>query len=279
MASNAESARALSALGADPILADALDATAVEAAVVRTRPDAIVQQLTSLPKHYTPEEMRAAAERDGEVRLTGGANLLRAASAAGVRRLVASSGAYFHAAGEGLADETSPFALDATPAVAAGARLLAQIEEQLRGAPGVQTVALRCGFFYGPGTWYWTDGDMAAQVKARKYPVVGEGKAVWSFIHVEDAAQATVLAVESAAPAGVYVVTDDQPVELRVFLSAFAHWVGAAEPPREPVSPSTDPDRVTYANRLRGASNAKIKRELGFRPRTQPWLASSPSPR
>jgi nucleoside-diphosphate-sugar epimerase len=272
MASRPEAAGLLAELGAESVVVDATDGRSVDRAVAESRPQVVINQLTSLPKHYTPEAMKAAAARDREVRLEAGANLLAAARRAGARRFVASSGAYFSAPGDGLADEESPFALEATPGVAASARLMAEIENQLRRATDLETVALRYGFFYGPGTWYWPDGDMADQVRAQRFPIVGEGRGVWSFVHIEDAALATVLAVEASAPSPKYVLTDDEPSELRVLLPAFAGWIGAPDPPRVALTDSTDPDSAYYANRLRGASNARAKRELGFQPRPEPWF-------
>jgi nucleoside-diphosphate-sugar epimerase len=279
MAASADSAAVLERMGASVARADALDGEAVMRAVGQARPGAVVLQLTSLPEHYTPREMQAAAERDRRVRLEGGGNLVSAALAAGVRRVVVSSGAYFYAPGDGLADEGAPFAFDATPGIAASARLLADVEQQVLGESRFEAVALRYGFFYGPGTWYWPDGDMADQVRTRRYPIVGDGRGVWSFVHVEDAAAATLQVLESARPDRIYNVTDNEPSELRRVLPAFARWVGAPEPPRVATADEPDVNRAYYANRLRGASNAKAKRELGFEPRPAPWFAADlPTP-
>jgi nucleoside-diphosphate-sugar epimerase len=207
--------------------------------------------------------------------LDGGRYLVAAARANGVRRLVFASGAYFYAPGEGLADEAESFAVEATSGVAASARLLQDIETQVLDVSDIGGVALRYGFFYGPGTWYWPDGDMAAQVRDRQYPIRGEGRGVWSFVHVDDAADATACAVESENIDRVYNVTDDEPSELRTFLPAFARWVGAPEPPHVPGQ--QDSDNEYYANELRGASNARAKHDLHFRPRRAPWFSNSSS--
>lgn len=157
LAGRAESAHVLESLGAKAALADALDERAVARAVADARPHAIVHQLTSLPSNYTAEEMQSSAERDRRVRLEGGANLVKAARASGVRRFIISSGAYFDAPGEGLADEEAPFAIDATPGVAASARLMAELERLVLDEAQLDGIALRYGFFYGPRTWYWPD--------------------------------------------------------------------------------------------------------------------------
>ena len=273
MVRDEKSARTLEELGAEPVVADALDADAVAQSIRQARPEVVINQLTSLPRHYTREEMRASAARDRQLRLDGGAHLLQAARAAGARRFVTASGCYFAAPGKGLADEHAPFALDASPAVAAGAQLLAEIERLALSASGIDGVALRYGFFYGPRTWYWPDGDVADQMRAGKVPIIGGGHGVWSFVHVEDAAAATVAAMDPAHPQGIYIVTDNQPDEVRVLLPAFAQWVGAPPPREVEASADLDPDAIYYATRLRGASNAKARRELGFAPRPLAWLS------
>lgn len=242
---------------------------------MRVRPDAIVNELTSLPRHYTPEAMRAAAERDRTVRTQGNANLLSAAETAGVRRYILQSTAFFYAPGPGLAEEDSSFAVDASPGVAGSARTYAGLEASAFGQSAVETVALRYGFFYGPGTWYIKDGDMGEQVRQQKVPIIGEGQGFSNFVHIDDAAAATVAALHCAP--GAYNVTNDQPCEQRVWLPAFARYVGAPEPPRvteEQALAAAGADAVYYATRLRGASNGKAKRELNFQPRPLEWLSA-----
>jgi len=272
MAGSERGLEVLRARGVAGIVADALDAAAVAAAIARVRPEAVIEELTSLPKHYTQEEMRAASARDRELRLTGGRNVQNAAKAAGARRYLVQSTGFFYAPGPGLAAETDPLAFDASPAIAANVRTYAQVEERVLGG-GMEGVALRYGFFYGPGTWFVSDGDVAERVRQREYPVAGSGKGVWSWVHVEDAAAATVAALEGAP--GIYNVVDGDPSEMAVWLPAFARSVGAPEPPRlteEDALRTAGEDSLYYATRLRGASNEKAKRELGFRPRRLEWL-------
>ena len=138
-------------LGAEPITVDALDAASLKAAIDRIRPDAVINELTSLPRQYTAAEMRAAAERDRKVRIEGNANLLAALRGADVRRYLLQSSAFWYAPGDSLADESTPFAFDASPAVAAGTRRYAELEATASAAPGIEFVGLRYGFFYGPG--------------------------------------------------------------------------------------------------------------------------------
>jgi nucleoside-diphosphate-sugar epimerase len=270
-----DAAEALTKAGAGAVKADVLDAQSVRDALLRVRPDVIINQLTALPKHYTPADMKAAAEGDRRLRVTGHANLLAGAEAAGVSRYILQSAAFWYAPGAGTADEKEPFAFDATPGIAAGTHTYASLESELFQNTRLQGVALRYGFFYGPGTWFNTDGDVGEQVREGKVPVIGQGEGVWSFVHIDDAAAATVLALR--CDPGVYNVVDDQPSEQRVWLPAFARFVNAPEPPRVTEKQAEEvagPDTVYYATRLRGASNAKAKRELGFRLRAFEWFSS-----
>src|SRR5205823_1557689 len=188
MTHSADASGALASLGAEPIAADALDSASVLNAIKRVQPDAIINELTSLPKHYTPEEMKAASERDRRVRIEGNANLLAGARDTGVRRYVLQSSGFWYTPGLGLADERVSFAFDASPGIAAGTRTYAASETSAFGYPGLEAVALRYGFFYGPGTWFTSEGDVGEQVRKQQVPVIGEGRGVWSWVHVEDAA-------------------------------------------------------------------------------------------
>jgi nucleoside-diphosphate-sugar epimerase len=278
LARSADSSRTVTELGAEPVTADALDVVSVKAAVAQIRPDAIINELTSLPRHYTPAEMRAAAERDRKVRTEGNANLLAALRDAGGRRYLLQSSAYWYAPGDGLADESAPFAFDASPAVAAGTRRYAHLEATASGTPDIEFVSLRYGFFYGPGTWFRRDGDMGDQARRQQVPVIGDGQGVWSWVHVDDAAAATAAALECAP--GVYNVVDGDPVAQCVWLPAFARVAGAPPPPQVTVEEALaafGPDMVYYATRLRGASNEKARRELNFRSRRLEWLDPTPS--
>jgi nucleoside-diphosphate-sugar epimerase len=276
LARSAESSRAVTELGAEPVTADALDAASVEAAVARVRPDAVINELTSLPRHYTAAEMQAAAERDRKIRIEGNTNLLAALREAGVRRYLLQSSAFWYAPGDGLADESAPFAYDASPVVAAGSRRYAELEAAASGTPGIEFVSLRYGFFYGPGTWFHSDGDMGEQVREQRVPVIDAGQGVWSWVHIDDAAAATAAALECAPSA--YNIVDSDPTPQRVWLPAFACAVGAPAPPRiadQEALAAFGPDTVYYATRLRGASNEKAKRELNFQPRPLEWVDQS----
>ena len=267
-----DSAPGLEETGAEPVIADALDASAVKAAVGRIRPDAVINELTSLPRHYTPAEMKAAAERDRKIRVDGNINLLAALRDAGVRRYLLQSSGYWYAPGDGLADESVPFISSASPGVEASARTYLEMETSASATPGIEFVALRCGFFYGPGTWYTSEGDMGDQVRKRLVPIIGEGEGVYSFVHIDDAAAATVAAL--GCPPGAFNIVDGNASPQHLWLTAFARAVGAPAPPRvseEEALRASGPDAVYYATRLRGASHEKARRELGFRPRLLEW--------
>jgi len=258
LSSTENGARSLREMGAEGVVANALDEIAVLNVMKKVRPDAVIDELTSLPKRYTPEEMRAAADRDKNLRLIGGRNVHNAARAAGAKRYVVQSTGFFYAPGQGLATEKDALALSASPAIAASVHTYMQIEARVLGDANMQGVALRYGFFYGPRTFHDPiDGSISEQVREQSYPVIGSGQGVSSFVHVEDAAAATVAALECGP--GVYNVVDDDPSELAVWLPAFARFLGAAPPSHiseEQALQTSGSDAVYYAMRLRGASNA-----------------------
>jgi len=268
---SADGSEALVKQGVEPAIADVFDADAVKAVVSRAQPEVVIEQLTALPRTYTRESMSAAAPFNTRIRLEGGANVLAAARAAGVRRYLRQSIAFWSVPGSGLADEQTPLAVDGPPAVAADARLVTEIEHRLLGNPDMEGIALRYGFFYGPGTWFNPDGDVARQVRQQQFPIVGNGEGVWSWLHIEDAAIATVAAAEQGNP-GIYLIANDEPLPVRKWLPAFAQWLNAPPPPQIPVNAS-GADDVYYGTQMRGVSNAKAKRELNFQPRPLEWIA------
>jgi nucleoside-diphosphate-sugar epimerase len=257
---------------ADQVEADVLDAESVAKAVRQVRPEIIVNELTSLPRHYTPEEMRAAAPRDKDLRRKGNANLLAAARQTRCRRYLLQSCAFWYAPGPGLADETAAFALDASPGVAAGCATYASLESAALESR-LETVFLRYGFFYGPGTWFSPEGDVSDQVRRHEMPVIGGGEGIWNWVHIDDAAAATSAAL-GAAP-GAYNIVGDEPPAQSVWLPAFARFVGAPEPrvvSKDQAMRDFGPDAVYYATELRGASNERAKSQLAFRTRPLEWI-------
>jgi nucleoside-diphosphate-sugar epimerase len=262
----------LKELGAEVALVDARDAAAVEETVRKSGAEAVIDQLTSLPR--SPADMAAARATDRRLRIEGGGNLRRVALACGVRRYVQQSSGFFLAPGEGLADESVGMAVDASPGVAFHARSYAELEARVLAPGPLEGVALRYGFFYGPGTWYSPLGACADQARRQEIAIVGKGEAVWSWVHIVDAAHASVAAL--TAPPGVYIVVDDDPSPVNVWLPAFARSVGAPPPPQitqEQARAAAGEDAIYYGMKLRGASNAKAKKALRFTPRRLEWLA------
>jgi 2-alkyl-3-oxoalkanoate reductase len=256
---------------AEAAIVDAFDAVAVERALRGSGAEVVIDELTALPKR--PEDLPAYAAGDRRLRLEGGGNLHRAALSCGVRRYIQQGSGFFLQSGEGLGDESVGMAVDAPPGVAASAQMYTELEARTLGSASMEGVVLRYGFFYGPNTWYHPEGGAAEQVRQKKFPVVGKGQGVWSFVHIEDAALATVAAL-SAAP-GVYHVVDDDPSPVSVWLPKFAEWVGAPAPQLVPemlAQVVAGKDAVYYSTKLRGASNAKARRELKFEPRRLQWL-------
>jgi 2-alkyl-3-oxoalkanoate reductase len=265
-------ARNLERSGAEAIIVNAFDAPALEQALRQSRPDAVIDELTSLPKEQS--EMPQYAAGDRKLRLEGGGNLFRAAIASGARRYLQQASGFFLKAARGvLADESSPLDLDASPFIAASARTYTEIEARLFSSSAIEGVALRYGFFYGPGTWYHPGESAANSVMQQQSPVVGEGQGVASFVHIVDAAIGTVKAL--TAEPGVYNLVDDNPSPQAIWLPAFAKFVGAPEPPRiseADARAQAGEDVVYYATKLSGASNAKARQALGWQPRRLEWL-------
>jgi len=272
MTRSAEAAKKLSDLGATAVQVSAFDAPAVERALRDSGAEVVIDELTSLPKD--PSDMATAAPGDRKLRLEGGGNLHRAAQASGVRRYIQQASGFFLKASHGLATESDGLAIDASPGVAASARSYAELEGRVLNAGEMEGVALRYGFFYGPNTWYNPDGAVADQVRRQASPIVGKGEGVWSWIHIDDAALATVAAL--TAPAGIYNIVDDDPSRVSRWLPEFARWVGAPPPPHlteEEARRVAGEDAVYYGTELCGTSNAKAKKTFGFRPRRLEWTA------
>jgi nucleoside-diphosphate-sugar epimerase len=264
----------LFALGAVPVVADALDPDQVAEAVATARPDVIVHQLTALTgvERYTE---RAAAPTN-RLRTEGTDHLLAAGQAVGVRRFVAQGvaayGAYARSGGP-VKSEDDP--LEPAPVREMRATLAAirHLEEAVLGAQWMEGIVLRYGAFYGPGTSLAYGEEQFELVRKRKFPVVGDGGGVWSFIHVADAAEATVAAVEHGSH-GVYNVVDDDPAPVAEWLPALAQTLGAKKPMRMPRFVArlfAGEPGVLMMTEIRGASNAKAKRELRWHPAHPSW--------
>jgi nucleoside-diphosphate-sugar epimerase len=262
----------LRAGGAEGVLADALDASAVHAAVTAARPDAVIHQLTSLPARIDPRKLRRDFALNDRLRSEGTRILLDAAGAAGAQRILAQSIAFAYAPGTSgtVHQEADPLFVDAPEPFRRSARALAELERAVLAAGGL---ALRYGYFYGPGSAISASGSMGHDVAARRMPIVGRGEGMWSFVHVDDAARATVAALTRGA-AGAYNIVDDEPAPVSDWLPALAQALGAQRPRRVPVllaRVAAGSYGVATMTRGQGASNELAARELGWRPQHASW--------
>lgn len=274
MTRSPERAEQLRAAGAEPVVADAFDPGGLAEAVAGARPDAVIHQLTSIPTRIDPRKMERDFAENDRLRSEGTANLVAAAKAAGAKHLIAQSVAFFYAPGPPgtVHGEDDPL-LD--PAHAAGpvqrsAGALQTLERTVLGAGGT---VLRYGYFYGPGSAIARDGSTGEEVAKRRLPVVGSGAGVWSFVHVDDAAAATVAALQAAKP-GVFNVVDDEPARVADWIPALAQALGARKPRKAPAwlaRPLAGSYGVTIMTEAQGASNARAKAELGWTPRYASW--------
>jgi 2-alkyl-3-oxoalkanoate reductase len=269
-----ERARALEAAGVTPAVVDALDPVAVKDAVAQAEPDVIVHELTAIPPELNPRRFDQAFAQTNRLRTEGTDHLVAAAEAAAVRRFVTQSFAAWPYARRGSWVKTEDDSLDDDPPAQVRRTLdaIRYLERATLDGP-FDGLALRYGGFYGPGSGLDRTGPIADAVRRRRFPIVGSGAGVWSFIHLIDAAEATALAVERGAP-GVYNVTDDEPAAMRDWLPVFADAIGAPPPRHVPVWLGRlfgGELGVTMMTELRGASNAKAKRELGWELRYPSW--------
>jgi nucleoside-diphosphate-sugar epimerase len=261
------------AAGANAAVVDVFETDALRAAVEQARAEVVVHELTALPDRldFRKKDVYAATNR---LRTEGTRNLLDAARAAGARRFVCQSIAFaYRPEGDGLKTEDDPLLDDAPDPFASGVAALREMEALVLGSEGLDGIVLRYGFFYGPGTYYADDGSTTEDVRRRRVPIVGKGTGVFSFIHVDDAADATVAAVERGEP-GIYNVADDEPAPMSEWVPVFAQAAGAKAPRRVPVwlaRLAAGKQIAGFATELRGVSNQKAKLKLGWRPAHPSW--------
>jgi nucleoside-diphosphate-sugar epimerase len=271
-----ESKRAMiEELGAVPAVADALDPDQVAEVVGRARPEVIVHQLTAIPASLDLRHVDREFGPTNRLRVEGTDHLLSAGHAVGVRRFVAQSNGAFPYARTGGPVKREEDPLDPAPArkMRDSWDAIRHLEEAVLGASWTEGIVLRYGAFYGPGTSMARGSEQFELVRARKFPLVGKGDGVWSFIHVADAADATVAAIERGSR-GVYNIVDDDPAPVAEWLPALASQLGAKKPMRVPRIVGrmfAGEYGVITMTELRGASNAKAKRELAWRPAHPSW--------
>jgi 2-alkyl-3-oxoalkanoate reductase len=272
----------LRSLGARPVVADALDPDALAQAVASAEPEVIVHQLTALSgklsiRFIRHPERSAASIMTNRLRTEGTDHLLASGRAVGARRFVAQSVAVlgFGRTGGPLQTEADPLDPDPPAAMRPGLAAIVHLEQAVTTIEWGEGLALRYGAFYGPGTGFSLapDAVMAAPIRKRRFPIVGNGGGVWSHVHIEDAAAATVAAVEQGRP-GIYNVVDDDPAPVREWLPVLASALGAKPPrhiPRWLARLAGGEMATVMMTEVRGASNEKAKRELGWQPRYASW--------
>ena len=282
MTRNASKQDLVRSLGARPVVADALDADAVAEAVATAEPEVIVHQLTALSGKMSVRDMRHpdrsfAATMTNRLRTEGTDHLLAAGRAVGARRFVAQSIAAFRFARTGAPVQTEADPLDPDPpaGLQAPQAAILYLERAVTRIEWGEGLALRYGSFYGPGTGISLAADavMAAPIRKRRFPIVGDGGGVWSHVHIEDAAAATAVAVERGRP-GIYNVVDDDPAPVREWLPVLASALDAKPPwriPRRLARLAAGETATLMMTDVRGASNEKAKRELGWTPAYASW--------
>ena len=272
----------LRALGERPVVADALDPAAVALVVGEAEPEVIVHQLTALSGKMTMRDARypdrsSMAKMTNRLRTEATDHLLAAGRAVGARRFVAQSFGAFRYARTGGSVQTEDDPLDPNPpgAMRPVVETLLYLEAAVTTIDWGEGLALRYGGFYGPGTSISLapDAEMAGLIRKRRFPIVGDGGGVWSHVHIEDAAAATAIAVERGEP-GIYYIVDDEPAPVREWLPVIARALDAKPPRRIPrwLGRLAAGEMATLMmTEVRGASNAKAKRELGWQLRYPSW--------
>jgi nucleoside-diphosphate-sugar epimerase len=264
-------------LGARPVVADALDPDAVAQAVEGAEPEVIVHQLTALSGSPDMRHPDRYFEVTNRLRTEGTDHLLAAGRAMSARRFVAQSfaGWPFARTGGAVKSEDDPLDPDPPNGIRATHAAIRYLEDAVTSADWAEGIVLRYGGFYGPGTSVSSDpeAEITVGVRKRKFPIVGDGGGVWSFIHIADAASATAAAIERGRP-GIYNVVDDEPAPVREWIPVLANALGAKPPRRLPRwlgRLAAGEAATVFMTDIRGASNAKAKRELAWELRYPSW--------
>jgi nucleoside-diphosphate-sugar epimerase len=278
----------LRSAGTEPVFLDALDSEGVMEAVLSSRPDVVVHQATALAEVRSFRNFDAEFALTNRLRTEGTGNVLKAAEAAGVRRVVAQSYTGWPNVRDAGRVKTEDDPLDPNPPRTMVRTLdaIRRLEDMVTRAQEITGIVLRYGSFYGPGTSIAPDGYVVEMVQHRRFPIFGDGSGVWSFVHIDDAARATVLAAEGKAT-GIYNIVDDEPAEVSVWLPELARDLGARPPLRLPAwigRMVLGEAGMSMMNAVRGSSNGKAKRVLGWHPNDASWrqgfrreLASKPA--
>jgi nucleoside-diphosphate-sugar epimerase len=271
----AQKAKAVEHLGGKVAYADALNKQELIAAIRRVEPEVIIHQLTALAGVTNVKKLDEEFALTNRLRTEVTDTMLAAARNVGTRRFIAQSFCGWPFAREGGPVKSEGDPLDPNPPASFSKTLAAirYLEDTVRETVDLQALALRYGIFYGPGTGIARDGSIVELVRKRRLPIVGDGGGVWSFIHIRDVAHATIAAISRGDP-GIYNVVDDEPAPVSIWLPALADAVGAKPPYRMPVWLGRlliGHGGVSMVTEVRGGSNAKAKRELGWQPIYPSW--------
>lgn len=260
--------------GARPVACNVFDQDGLRDAVVASKPDVLIHQLTDIPRRIHPRRVKTAMAATDRLRTEGTKALLQAAKAARTRRLIAQSIAFlYRPVGSALATEDEPLYHDAPTAFAGMVRAVDECERIVLGDAEIEGIVLRYGYFYGSGTIYARGGSFAEDVQRRRVPIVGDGSGMFSFIHVGDAAAATSAALEQGST-GTYNIVDDGPVALREWLPEYAQMLGAQSPftvPKIIGRFAGGSYGIYLMTQQRGAANEKARRQLGWEPGYSTW--------
>jgi len=268
-------AEAINRMGAEPVVADGLDAAAIRAAVASTKPDVVIHEMTDLAGVTDLRHFDRTFANSNRLRTLGTDLLLTAAREAGVQRFIAQSfcGWAFARTGGSVKAETDELDPDPPQELRRTLEAIRYLERTVTASSSPEGVVLRYGAFYGPGTGVF-DRSMLDQIRHRRVPLVGDGAGWWSFLHVEDAASATVMAVERGKPGNIYNIVDDEPVQVREWLPALAEMLGAKPPFHVPAWIArllAGEHMVAMMTQVRAGSNAKAKRDLDWEPARPSW--------
>lgn len=270
----ASAAETLRGWGVEPHSADVFDEPSVTRACAAARPEALVVQLTALPAALDLRRYARDLEPTNRLRRLATPHLIAGARASGARRIVVQSISFITAPeGPPIHDETARTYDDAPSALRPAVSAATQMEREILAAADLDPVVLRYGFFYGPGTHYAGNGSNAVLIRRRRFPIVGRGTGISSFLHVEDAASATLTALTGGA-SGLYNVTDDDPAPMHEWLPFLARVIGAPPPRHVPALVArlaTGPHVVHFATTLRGNDSRRFKRTFGWEPAHPSW--------
>jgi 2-alkyl-3-oxoalkanoate reductase len=271
----AAKAEIIGRMGAEPVIADGLDAPSIRAAVIAAKPDIVIDQMTGLADVTDLRHFDRAFATTNRLRIQGTDFLLAAAREAGVKRFIARSfcGWTYGRGGEAVKTEADRLDPDPPEELRHTLQAIQHLEDAVTSSADPEGIVLRYGSFYGPDTGMLSRA-MIDQLRRRRVPLIGGGGGRWSFIHVEDAAAATVAAVERGSPGHIYNIVDDEPAEVSEWLPALATLVGARSPIRLPAWLGrlfAGEHLVSMMTEVRGGSNDKARRELGWRPAHPSW--------